>query len=172
MKHCCGSCAKINYTERPLNDSEAVKDHIDKNGTLLSLPIYGDMKDTTFQEYPFYPVVESPGVVFITKKEDSENSANAVMAAVFQGWPVLVLTLIMAALSGIIVWALVSMIQCVLIVVKPVNRAFGILIGYSNSKYPVLAYTKQGSNAFRARRLATPALNIRRKSPQSHSEHA
>lgn len=106
VEHCCGTCAKINYTERPMNDSEAVKDHIDKNGTLISLPIYGDMKDTTFQEYPFYPVVESPGVVFITKKEDSENSANAVMAAVFQGWPVLVLTLIMAALSGIIVWAL------------------------------------------------------------------
>ena len=110
--HCCGPCSKINYTAQPLNDSEAVKDHIDQNGTHLSLPIYGVMKDTTFQEYPFYPVVESPGVVFITKKEDAENSANAVMSAVFQGWPVLVLTLIMAALSGIIVWALVSDTKC------------------------------------------------------------
>lgn len=74
----------------------------------MSMPIYGDMKDTTFQNFPFYPVVESPGVVFIVKKEDSSNAAQAVMEAVFQGWPVLLLTLIMAALSGIVVWALVS----------------------------------------------------------------
>ena len=76
----------------------------------MSLPIYGDMKDVNFQTYPFYPVVESPGVVFIVKKEDSSNAAQAVMEAVFQGWPVLLLTLIMAALSGIVIWALVSIL--------------------------------------------------------------
>lgn len=65
------------------------------------------MKDVKFQTFPFYPVVESPGVVFIVKKEDASAAATAVMKAVFQGWPVLLLTLIMAALSGIIVWALV-----------------------------------------------------------------
>ena len=74
----------------------------------MSMPIYGDMKDVKFQSHSFYPVVESPGVVFIVKKEDSSNAAQAVMEAVFQGWPVLLLTLIMAALSGIVVWALVS----------------------------------------------------------------
>lgn len=75
------------------------------------MPVYGDMKDVTFQNHQFYPVVESPGVVFIVKKEDSSSAAKAVMEAVFQGWPVLLLTLIMAALSGIVVWALVSNCQ-------------------------------------------------------------
>lgn len=109
VKHCCGVCVKLSYREIVSNDSEVVKNQIGKNGTLISLPIYGDMKDVTFQNFPFYPVVESPGVVFIVKKEDSSTAAKAVMDAVFQGWPVLVLTLIMAALSGIIVWALVSL---------------------------------------------------------------
>lgn len=99
-------CVTLNYTETPSNDSEVVKKQIDKNGTLISMPVYGDMKDVAFQSHPFYPVVESPGVVFIVKKEDSSNAAQAVMEAVFQGWPVLLLTLIMAALSGIVVWAL------------------------------------------------------------------
>ena len=107
VKECCGDCVKLAYNPQPSNDSEVVKNQIDKNGTLLSLPIYGDMKDIDFQNLPFYPVVESPGVVFIVKKEDSSSAAKAVMDAVFQGWPVLVLTLIMAALSGIVVWALV-----------------------------------------------------------------
>lgn len=107
FKHCCGGCVNLSYTSRPYNDSEEVKKHIGNNGSLLSLTVYGDMKDIKFQTYPFYPVVESPGVVFIVKKEDSSAAATAVMKAVFQGWPVLLLTLIMAALSGIIVWALV-----------------------------------------------------------------
>ena len=91
----------------------------------MSMPIYGDMKDVTFQNRPFYPVVESPGVVFIVKKEDSSNAAQAVMEAVFQGWPVLLLTLIMAALSGIVVWALVSKrtleTSCFVLLVFPVK---------------------------------------------------
>lgn len=99
-------CVKLNFSEIASNDSEVVKKNIDLNGTVMSMPIYGDMKDVTFQSHPFYPVVESPGVVFIVKKEDSSNAAQAVMEAVFQGWPVLLLTLIMAALSGIVVWAL------------------------------------------------------------------
>ena len=90
----------------------------------MSMPIYGDMKDVAFQSHPFYPVVESPGVVFIVKKEDSSNAAQAVMEAVFQGWPVLLLTLIMAALSGIVVWALVS--KCTLATVCFVLLVFPV----------------------------------------------
>ncbi|KAK3750413.1 hypothetical protein QZH41_016975, partial [Actinostola sp. cb2023] len=104
--HCCGECINLSYNTQPFNDSEEVKKNIGSNGTLVSLTVYGDMKETRFQKYPFYPVVESPGVVFIVKKEDSSAAATAVMKAVFQGWPVLLLTLIMAALSGIIIWAL------------------------------------------------------------------
>ncbi len=108
VKHCCKGHTNITYEKLPLNDSEVVKDHIGENGTVISFPVYGEMKDTAFQNFPYMPVVEAPGVVFIMTNEDSANAAQAVMDAVFQGWPVLVLTLVMAALSGIIIWALVS----------------------------------------------------------------
>lgn len=107
IHQCCKSHTNITYEKNPLNDSEVVKDHIGENGTVFSFPVYGEMKDTTFQNFPYMPVVEAPGVVFIMTNEDSANAAQAVMDAVFQGWPVLVLTLVMAALSGIIIWALV-----------------------------------------------------------------
>lgn len=111
MDHCCNGHTNISYASQPLNDSEVVKDHIGENGTVISFPVYGEMKDTTFQNFPYMPVVEAPGVVFIMTHEDSANAAQAVMDAVFQGWPVLVLTLVMAALSGIIVWALVRLVR-------------------------------------------------------------
>ena len=107
VSYCCNGHTNITYAEQPMNDSEVVKDHIGENGTVISFPVYGEMKDITFQNYPFMPVVEAPGVVFIMTPEDSADAAQAVMGAVFQGWPVLVLTLVMAMLSGIIIWALV-----------------------------------------------------------------
>ena len=53
-------------------------------------------------------LVDIQGIILISKIVEGGSSATAVMMAVFDGWPVLVLTLIMAALSGIIMWALDS----------------------------------------------------------------
>ncbi|XP_046859708.1 uncharacterized protein LOC124453054 [Xenia sp. Carnegie-2017] len=106
VKQCCKGYKNITYNENSLNDSQVLKNNIGVNGTVISFPVYGDMKDTTYQNYPYIPVVEAPGVVFIMTNEDPSNAAKAVMDAVFQGWPVLVLTLLMASLSGIIIWAL------------------------------------------------------------------
>ena len=54
------------------------------------------------------PLGGSPGVAFIVVDEPLGTSANAVFSSVISGWPVLVLTLLMALLSGIIMWGLVS----------------------------------------------------------------
>ena len=75
---------------------------------MIAMPIYGSMTDVKYHNKPYFPLVESPGVIYIQKVQESGNAAKAVMEAVLQGWPVLVLTLIMAALSGIVMWALVS----------------------------------------------------------------
>ena len=54
------------------------------------------------------PLIGSPGVAFIVVDDPPGTSANAVFNSVLSGWPVLVLTLLMALLSGIIMWGLVS----------------------------------------------------------------
>ena len=54
------------------------------------------------------PLVGSPGVAFIVVDDPPGTSANAVFNSVLSGWPVLVLTLLMALLSGIVIWSLVS----------------------------------------------------------------
>ncbi len=82
--------------------------NLGKNDTYLSFPIYGLMTETKYKNLPYFPLIESPGIIYLEKKQNPANAAQAVMAAVLQGWPVLVLTLIMAALSGIVMWALVS----------------------------------------------------------------
>ena len=78
---------------------------------MITFPISGKKDDRFYQnEYKFMPLVSSPGVAFIVVDEPPGTSANAVFNSVLSGWPVLLLTLLMALLSGIIMWGLISMI--------------------------------------------------------------
>ena len=61
------------------------------------------------QSYWFVPTIESPGVAFIVVGDEPGTQAKAIFDSVLQGWPVLVLTVVMAVLAGIIMWGLVSM---------------------------------------------------------------
>lgn len=106
VQECCGACSSVEY-RRLVNSSEDLKAEL-TNNTYIALPIYGSMTDVKYQNKPYFPIVESPGVIYLQKKQPAGNAAKSVMDAVLQGWPVLVLTLIMAALSGIVMWALDS----------------------------------------------------------------
>ena len=112
---CCGNCSggdgpsMISYANRRDN-LVAIKDirNFDVNDT-ITFPISGYKDDHQYQsEYTFMPLISSPGVAFIIVDEPPGTSANAVFNSVLSGWPVLLLTLLMALLSGIIMWGLVS----------------------------------------------------------------
>ena len=77
------------------------------------MPLYGKMVHVKFLtargNMPYFPVIETPGVIYIqSNKQVDGNTGSAVLNAVLQVWPVLVLTFVMAALSGIVMWILVS----------------------------------------------------------------
>ena len=81
--------------------------NLDRDDT-ITFPISGKKDDRYYQnDYKFLPLVGSPGVAFIVVEDPPGTSANAVFNSVLSGWPVLVLTLLMALLSGIIMWGLV-----------------------------------------------------------------
>ena len=50
--------------------------------------------------------VESPGVAFFAKNMPPEN--NPLIGSLAGSWPILVITLLLASLSGVIMWFLVS----------------------------------------------------------------
>ena len=60
IRKCCGECVYFNYLEGSKN-SEDLKQKIGSNGTVLSFPVYGSLVTEKFQNYPYFPVVESPG---------------------------------------------------------------------------------------------------------------
>lgn len=115
LNTCCGNCTRgdgpsiINY-DKPQDSLESVKQTINDQDTIeMSFPITGKKDDRTFNnDKKFYPLFSSPGVAFIVVDAAPGTSAKAVFDSVLGGWPVLLLTLLMALLSGQVMWALVS----------------------------------------------------------------
>ena len=84
----------------------AVREDVDHR-TQVSFPIIGAMDDGKFQrEFVFAPLVESPGIAFITASQDTSNTSA--ISTIVQYLPLYLFCLIMAYTAGIIVWALVS----------------------------------------------------------------
>ena len=73
----------------------------------ISFPVNGIMDDTKYlKDYVFVPILESPGVAFITLR-NSNGGAQVIMASVFQCWPVVLVSMLLAYLSGALMWAVV-----------------------------------------------------------------
>lgn len=115
---CCGNCSEgdgpseIIYHEKRQPNLVRIKslDNLDKEDT-ITFPISGKKDERNYQnDFRFVPLISSPGVAFIVVDEPPGSSANAVFNSVLSGWPVLLLTMLMALLSGIIMWGLVSKI--------------------------------------------------------------
>ena len=78
------------------------------NKTAISFPVTGAMDDDKFQRYyVFVPMVESPGIAFITI-DQKDGSRNIVVSTLLKYLPLYLVCLMMAYVAGIIIWALVS----------------------------------------------------------------
>ncbi|XP_031565849.1 uncharacterized protein LOC116301000 [Actinia tenebrosa] len=110
---CCGNCSNghgpstIDFGNGAMKNSLVeVKDSLAAPDT-ISFPIPGKKDDTEYQNsFKFLSIVSSPGIAFIVVNDEPGTSARAVFKSVLGGWPVLLLTMIMALLSGMIMWAL------------------------------------------------------------------
>lgn len=113
IHHCCGNCtggdgeSEISYARRRDNLVDIKKSENINEINTITFPISGKKEDREYQNNnKFMPLISSPGVAFIVVDDPPGTSANAVFNSVLSGWPVLVLTLLMALLSGIIMWGL------------------------------------------------------------------
>ena len=114
VKKCCGNCSKGHGTSNviysiPKASLDEVKESIAGIDTVhMSFPINGKETDDEYQGKYYRPLFSSPGVAVLVMSEDPNESAKAMLQSVISAWPVLLLTLVMAWLSGIVMWTLVS----------------------------------------------------------------
>jgi len=77
---------------------------LSQNRVHLAAPVFEPI-NRRYIEFPFVKLVDYPGTDFITT-EDETKGINVVLDAVLKSWPLFVVTLILTAIAGVIMWAL------------------------------------------------------------------
>lgn len=122
---CCQTCRSHNYSSvlftqnyhgqpSEVFGNEALVNSID-GLTDLTFPIYGYVGMSWYRQiYKYTPLIESPGSVFLVRKEKS-NLSGLLMLNILGNWPLAVMIVCMAFAAGAIMWWLVGSTKVVLL---------------------------------------------------------
>ena len=105
MRTCCGKCVQFQY-ESPQLNQETLGRYINarSSNSSLNFPVSGQLESTKYNYFPYFPLVHSPGFIFFQNKWKVAPADGVVADAVGAGWPIMVLSLVMATLSGVVIW--------------------------------------------------------------------
>ena len=108
----CGLAIKIAYIPQTVQaDSElGMIELLRQNRVHLAAPIFEPI-NRQYGEFVFFKLTGYPGTDFITTDEET-NKLKIVLDAVLKSWPLFAVTLILTAIAGVIVWALVGWTLC------------------------------------------------------------
>ena len=105
----CGWYHKIHYEEDNLefHNEFAMIEHLRQNKVHIALPIFEHPTNRRYSEFPYFKLDDYPGSEYITAVDDT-STLSVVLEAVFKAWPLLAVTIVLTAIAGIIMWALVG----------------------------------------------------------------
>lgn len=109
----CGEGEGIEYQQFKFDSEFTMINFLRQNKVHIALPIFENPDDRRYSEFPFVKVDGYPGTEYITT-DDKTKVLSVVMDAVKKSWPLLALTLVLTAIAGVIMWALVSNVVCFL----------------------------------------------------------
>ena len=109
VKRECGDYARepISYNVKTFRaDSEFhMIELLRQNKVHVAAPIF-EPTERRYNEFPFFKITDYPGSEYITSGDEA-NKLNIVLDAVMESWSLLAVTLILTAIAGVIMWALV-----------------------------------------------------------------
>ena len=108
----CGIFAGISYQVKTFRaDSEFhMIELLRQNKVHVAAPIF-EPTNRRYNEFSFFKITVYPGSEFITIKDET-NKLSLVLDAVLKSWSLFAVTLILTAIAGVIMWALVCLTLC------------------------------------------------------------
>ena len=105
----CGYYLKLDYqvSTRKFESEFELLQQLRQNIVHIALPIFEDANNRKYSDFTFFKLDDYPGTEFITTEDDT-TALTVLMDSVLKSWPLLAVTLVLTAIAGIIMWALVS----------------------------------------------------------------
>ena len=110
-KHFDNRGTRLEYTHKAENIT-TLHANIFYDKASIGMPVYieNEFFDQTYGgTLAFIKVLESPGLVVIGNKDDvKQNDSKLLWKTIYNQWPIVLISVLLCAISGICVWALVS----------------------------------------------------------------
>ena len=110
-KHFDNSGTRLEYTHKAQNIN-TLHANIFYDKASVGMPVYieNERSDQTYGgRLAFIEVLESPGLVVIGNKDDvKQNDLKVLWKTIYNQWPIVLISVLLCAISGICVWVLVS----------------------------------------------------------------
>ena len=115
VQYCCkyldNKGTRLQYTHKAEN-KQTLHANIFYDEVSMGMPVYIENESFDIHyggQLAFIKVLESPGLVVIGNKDNAkESDVNVLWKAIYDEWPIVFLSLLLCAISGIFIWALVS----------------------------------------------------------------
>ena len=106
----CGIASKIAYYPATFRTGSefGMIEMLRQNKVHLATPVFEPI-NRRYSEFTFVKIVNYPGTDFISTEEETRG-LNVVLDTVLKSWPLFAITLILTAIAGVIMWALVSFV--------------------------------------------------------------
>lgn len=104
LAHCCGRCAsyKVANILKHLNE---VDDAVLKVSDII-FPVFGTKPTKDLHGFHFVPIYEAPSAYYFSRRTSGLVKLGDLVLGILSAWPLIVICLLLAALSGFIVWLL------------------------------------------------------------------
>ena len=79
-----------------------------QNKVHIAIPVFEHPSNRLYDEFFFLKLDDYPGTEYITTEDDT-STLNVVLESVLKAWPLFAVTIVLTAIAGIIMWALVRM---------------------------------------------------------------
>ena len=119
LRHIQGECGwfhafvKTNWELDTLKvDSEfGMIELLRQNKVHVAVPIFENPTNRRYSKFPYFKLDDYPGSEYITTVDDT-STLTVALDAVIKAWPLLAVTIVLTAIAGIIMWALVGIWLC------------------------------------------------------------
>lgn len=113
LRPCCGCLNHTSLYKTVYNDTKHYLATVSQNGGTPPLrivyPVLGDASQASYYGSSFVPMYYLDEGVLVTLKKTSREVMMELFQKIFELWPLLVVFLFMACLSGFFIWIIVSM---------------------------------------------------------------
>ena len=106
----CGFYLKKHFDIKTLEmeNEFAMLELLRQNKVHIALPIFEHPSNRRYPEFLFFKLHDYPGTEYITVQDDC-STLTVVLDSVIKAWLLLAVTMVLTAIAGIIMWALVGM---------------------------------------------------------------